>query len=159
MDISRVNSPYAILKALCMLKQHDLLPPKQAKGTVTGGCLDYYQRHGVLDLARFFSSARKVKSVKVNRTKAPVLVQGLDPRKDEFLSSYRWRKLRYEALKLNNGCCCLCSRGRPHGVVLHVDHIKPRRTHPELALVLDNLQVLCEDCNHGKGNWDSTDWR
>lgn len=38
-------------------------------------------------------------------------------------------------------------------------HIQPRKTHPHLALVLSNLQVLCHDCNHGKGNWDTTDWR
>lgn len=30
---------------------------------------------------------------------------------------------------------------------------------PDLALSMDNLQVLCGDCNHGKGNWDVTDWR
>jgi 5-methylcytosine-specific restriction endonuclease McrA len=39
-----------------------------------------------------------------------------------------------------------------HESVMHVDHIKPRRKYPHLALVFDNLQVLCHDCNHGKGN-------
>jgi hypothetical protein len=78
---------------------------------------------------------------------------------NDFLRSYEWRKVRYEALKNNNGTCELCGRGKPHGVLLHVDHIKPRRTHPHLALELSNLQVLCEECNHGKGNWDDTDWR
>lgn len=29
----------------------------------------------------------------------------------------------------------------------------------DLALSLENLQVLCAECNHGKGNWDMTDWR
>jgi hypothetical protein len=29
----------------------------------------------------------------------------------------------------------------------------------DLALKIDNLQVLCADCNCGKGNCDSTDWR
>lgn len=42
---------------------------------------------------------------------------------------------------------------------MNVDHIKPRRLFPWLALELKNLQVLCHDCNHGKGNWDQTDWR
>ena len=45
-----------------------------------------------------------------------------------------------------------------HGVRVHVDHIKPRRLFPSLALVESNLQVLCEVCNHGKGNWDQTRW-
>ena len=42
---------------------------------------------------------------------------------------------------------------------MNVDHIKPRRLYPGLALEKSNLQVLCADCNHGKGNWDQTDWR
>lgn len=46
-----------------------------------------------------------------------------------------------------------------HRVVLHVDHVKPRHFFPELALEITNLQVLCEDCNKGKGAWDQTDWR
>ena len=45
------------------------------------------------------------------------------------------------------------------GAVMNVDHIKPRRIYPDLALSLENLQVLCHECNHGKGNWDMTDWR
>ena len=35
--------------------------------------------------------------------------------------------------------------------------LKARR--PHLALKLTNLQVLCGDCNAGKGNRDTTDWR
>ena len=78
----------------------------------------------------------------------------------EFYASASWRALRFEALKANNGSCVLCGRTtREHGVVLHVDHIKPRSRFPDLALVLSNLQVLCEDCNMGKGNRDDTDWR
>ena len=42
---------------------------------------------------------------------------------------------------------------------MHVDHIKPRKLYPALALDVNNLQILCEVCNHGKGNWDMTDWR
>jgi 5-methylcytosine-specific restriction endonuclease McrA len=67
--------------------------------------------------------------------------------------------VRYEAILRGDGCCEACGRGKPHGVVINVDHILSRRKRPDLALVLSNLQVLCHDCNHGKGNWDSTDWR
>lgn len=78
---------------------------------------------------------------------------------DDFLSSFEWRRVRMEALKSNDGRCECCGRGKHDGIVLHVDHIKPRKKHPELALEVSNLQVLCNECNHGKGNWDETDWR
>lgn len=70
----------------------------------------------------------------------------------------KWRQVRYEALR-TSPCCVLCGRGRQQGVTLHVDHIKPKSLHPELAFELSNLQVLCEDCNLGKGNLDETDFR
>lgn len=78
---------------------------------------------------------------------------------DKFLGSFEWRKLRMKALKLHGARCQCCGASPKDGIRIHVDHIKPRRTHPHLALDLDNLQVLCEVCNHGKGSWDDTDWR
>lgn len=78
---------------------------------------------------------------------------------DEFLLGYEWRKLRMEALKRDGAKCVCCGATSKDGVRLHVDHIKPRKKYPELALSLVNLQVLCEECNHGKGNWDETDWK
>lgn len=78
---------------------------------------------------------------------------------DLFLRTWEWKQVRYLALKRSNGCCALCGRGAKDSVILNVDHIKPRKKHPELALTLSNLQVLCGDCNHGKGNQDETDWR
>src|SRR3990167_676882 len=76
-----------------------------------------------------------------------------------FYRSYEWRKLRYQALERDGGACLACGRGRKDGAVLHVDHIKPLRRNWELRLDLSNLQVLCDLCNHGKGNWNETDWR
>lgn len=78
---------------------------------------------------------------------------------DSFLESYEWRKIRMEVLKRDGAVCACCGATRIDGVKMHVDHIKPRRIYPELALDITNLQVLCEVCNHGKGNWDMTDWR
>ncbi|MBV8574514.1 MAG: topoisomerase DNA-binding C4 zinc finger domain-containing protein, partial [Acetobacteraceae bacterium] len=47
----------------------------------------------------------------------------------------------------------------PDGRKVNVDHIQPRKTHPQFALTYANLQVLCTACNRGKGNRDRTDWR
>ena len=76
-----------------------------------------------------------------------------------FLSTYEWRCLRMEALRKYGARCACCGATPADGLKMHVDHIKPRRLFPQLALSIDNLQVLCEECNHGKGNWDMTDWR
>lgn len=77
---------------------------------------------------------------------------------EDFYSSQSWRKARYQALKNCSGKCMLC--GSPPGKYsLHVDHIKPRSQRPDLALDPKNLQVLCRDCNLGKSNTDSIDWR
>ncbi len=76
----------------------------------------------------------------------------------KFYDSDRWRLVRYKALKNANGKCQCCGRSGKE-TVLHVDHIKPRSYFPELAFDLNNLQVLCKDCNLGKSNTDVTDWR
>jgi hypothetical protein len=74
----------------------------------------------------------------------------------ERLYRRRWLKLRYRVLKLHGAACQCCGRkDRP----LQVDHIKPRSKFPELALSIENLQVLCCDCNFGKADIDETDWR
>ncbi len=80
--------------------------------------------------------------------------------KDDFLFAYEWRRLRMEVIKERGTRCECCGHSPSDGVtVLNVDHIKPRKLHPELALDKANLQILCDACNHGKGNWDQTDWR
>jgi 5-methylcytosine-specific restriction endonuclease McrA len=76
-----------------------------------------------------------------------------------FLQSYEWRRLRMVALKRYGARCQCCGAAPQDGAVMNVDHIKPRLLFPHLALDINNLQVLCHECNHGKGNWDTTDWR
>jgi 5-methylcytosine-specific restriction endonuclease McrA len=76
-----------------------------------------------------------------------------------FLESYDWRELRMKALiKYGRKCQC-CGDTPENGAIMNVDHIKCRKKHPELALDINNLQIMCQSCNHGKGNWDDTDWR
>ena len=113
-------------------------------------------------------AARRAKKL-LKKARSPRRKMGRKPRvssdyakfvsSDEFLQSYEWRRVRYEALRINDGRCELCGSGKSDGVQLNVDHIRPRKKYPELALDLTNLQVLCGPCNHGKGNWDETDWR
>lgn len=77
----------------------------------------------------------------------------------DFYASTLWRQLRYKVLVAHGRRCVCCGASPETGAVLHVDHIKPRSTHPELALDITNMQVLCEVCNLGKSNLDDTDFR
>ena len=74
----------------------------------------------------------------------------------KFYKTREWRDVRYKALVRFGKKCQACGET---GGYIHVDHIMPRSLHPDLELQLDNLQVLCEACNIGKSNKDTTDWR
>ncbi len=78
---------------------------------------------------------------------------------NDFLFSYAWRKLRLQVLMKYGSKCACCGITPKDGAVMNVDHIKPRSKYPELALDFDNLQALCNECNHGKGNWSDKDFR
>lgn len=58
----------------------------------------------------------------------------------------RWKALRLQALERDDWQCVQCGERRQ----LEVDHVKPVRTHPELAYSLGNLQVLCGSCHSRK---------
>lgn len=125
-------------------------PPGVAKGAYD---LKYWSAtvKGIVQIPK----KKKKKGKKARKKEAKIVRQT----KDEFYGTYEWRKLRYVALKKYGATCQCCGRSARDGVVMNVDHIKPRKKYPELALDLNNLQVLCAVCNHGKGNWDETDWR
>ena len=76
-----------------------------------------------------------------------------------FYRSKEWRRLRYQAFRKYGNKCCVCGRGASDGMVMHVDHIKPRCLHPHLALELSNLQIMCNECNVSKSNKDEVKWR
>jgi 5-methylcytosine-specific restriction endonuclease McrA len=73
-----------------------------------------------------------------------------------FYQTREWRTLRMKAF-LKYGRQCMCCNATDK--VLHVDHVKPRSRFPHLELELSNLQILCEDCNMGKGGWTTADFR
>lgn len=130
-----------------------------------------YQERGAIKRARKAAKkARKENHPKPFKRRGPRLNttrsvqytydESDDARLDEFYQSAEWRLMRYEALRLHGAACQCCGRSpRLHGVVLNVDHIKPLRVFWDLRLELSNLQVLCGDCNVGKGARHDDDWR
>jgi hypothetical protein len=115
--------------------------------------------HGYELLAQLYTQSKGVSGVTKDRGASKPKHKLAFAQTDEFLTSYEWRRLRMEVL-IEQGRRCQCCGATPdNGAVMHVDHIKPRKLFPELALEKSNLQVLCDVCNHGKGNWDQTDWK
>lgn len=78
---------------------------------------------------------------------------------EDFYRSRAWKILRANALHRWGDAPCACCNEPFNGKPKHVDHIKPRSKYPHLALEISNLQVMCEDCNIGKGNRHEVDWR
>lgn len=86
-------------------------------------------------------------------------------KRNDFYKTWEWRTLRMEVLKKYGPVCQCCGAtrgdvdisGNPVRIV--VDHIKPLSRNWELRLDFNNLQILCDECNMGKGAWDETDWR
>lgn len=109
--------------------------------------------------AKGYRKPRNGSRVDVKPPQTPLLPEGCNPASHAFLTSYEWRRVRMIALKKYGAVCQCCGASPKTGAVINVDHIKPRKLFPQLALDVDNLQVLCNECNHGKGNWDTTDWR
>lgn len=78
---------------------------------------------------------------------------------EAFYRCYAWRKIRFTVLQKFGAKCLCCNATRESGKIMHVDHVKPLRFNWELRLDPENLQILCDECNHGKGNWSEADFR
>lgn len=114
------------------------------------------------NLEKLEASVKTYPVVKQKRSKKRLLVKfsnKANVASADFLNTYEWRVVRMQALKKYGPVCMCCGDSPKNGAVMNVDHIKPRKLFPDLALELSNLQILCSPCNHGKGNWDQTDWR
>ncbi len=80
-------------------------------------------------------------------------------KKTTFYNSPEWKRLKYRVLCRYEATCMCCGASRITGAEIHVDHVLPRSKFPDLALDIDNMQVLCRDCNLAKSNIDVSDWR
>lgn len=93
---------------------------------------------------------------------------GHTPSKEEkhlFYKSWEWRSARLKVLQRFSAICQLCGSSSKHldmsgePVRIVVDHIYPLHTHWHMRLDASNLQVLCDECNQGKGAWNTSDFR
>lgn len=85
--------------------------------------------------------------------------------RDDFYRSWEWKRVRMDAL-LKYGPVCMCCGARrgdktPQGddVRIVVDHVRPIAKYWERRLDPTNLQILCDECNMGKGSRLETDFR
>lgn len=92
--------------------------------------------------------------------RAPKIDKGAPTEKmiREFYDSWDWKRLSYD-VKIERGRKCECCGAQAPDVRVHTDHVKPIRKYWHLRLLRSNLQILCEDCNMGKGSRDETDFR
>jgi 5-methylcytosine-specific restriction endonuclease McrA len=80
------------------------------------------------------------------------LAVALRTQNDGFLASSAWKELRLLAIQRYGLVCLCCGRDNSRRFPINIDHIKPRKFFPELALDIDNLQPLCGPCNKRKSN-------
>ena len=66
---------------------------------------------------------------------------------DPFYGSKAWQKLRAR-MQNKAKACALCGKLFAPGEMKLVDHIKPRKQYPNLALTESNLQVVHHGCHN-----------
>lgn len=71
-----------------------------------------------------------------------------------FYHSSEWKRVRAAALERDAGMCCDCMDrfragygNKPNRATI-VHHLQSIEERPELALSLENLRSLCEDCHN-----------
>lgn len=67
-------------------------------------------------------------------------------KRDRFINSNEWLAIRMKVIIRDKKCLACGSTDN-----LQCDHIRPMASHWHLRKDLDNLQLLCKQCNFGKG--------
>ena len=75
------------------------------------------------------------------------------------LQDPNWKALKSRVFATYGYRCMKCGTLPRDKRNSNVDHIKPRKYFPELALEFDNMQVLCGRCNKDKANGTAVDYR
>lgn len=136
-------------------------------GNQTGRLLEYMLKNPIGDFVISDVSADKPDKLNpkiARRLRKNTKIAAAEDRKS-FYQTWEWKQLRYAVLQEYGPTCMCCGAQRgdktPQGdsVVIVVDYIKPVAKFWHLRLERTNLQILCNECNQGKGAWDQTDHR
>jgi hypothetical protein len=76
------------------------------------------------------------------------LDKNFDDTLDVFYRSNEWAEARGYIFAHTKNECAYCGSIEK----LQIDHIRPLRYYWDLRTSLENLQILCEDCNYAKGS-------
>ena len=80
---------------------------------------------------------------------------------DPFYLTPEWKALRLERIRLDRYICQHCGvkcLGKAKGMPApQVDHVKPRRLCPSMAMDIDNLRTLCHSCHSKRTKADQLD--
>jgi len=74
--------------------------------------------------------------------------KNFDDTLDVFYRSNEWAEARGYIFAHTKNECAYCGSIEN----LQIDHIQPLRYYWDLRTSLENLQILCEDCNYAKGS-------
>jgi 5-methylcytosine-specific restriction endonuclease McrA len=105
-----------------------------------------------LEMGREMLRAQRNERTKETRDAAVNLIK-------PFYTSRAWRSARYLFLKTQTDRRCRCCGATAAQTRLVVDHVLSVREHWDRRLDPTNFQILCNDCNLGKGSRDATDFR
>jgi hypothetical protein len=144
----------------CALYVADLRLPPDQRNTLLGRVKDNYQLSveagfaeqffGDDDLLRMVAAPQRAEEIIQGKTLArkfsSIAAKSLNRRRR--LSAH----LHYQVLNRDSSTCRLCGRKAPE-VQIHVDHIAPISLDPNwiTSADLEDYQMLCRECNIGKG--------
>lgn len=94
----------------------------------------------------------KIKTVKIKKSPPKKSFKAVE----NFYQSQRWIDTKKVVYSLYDFKCMKCGTKDKE---MHVDHICPVSKHQTLKWSINNLQLLCKDCNIEKSNVNEIDYR
>ena len=97
-----------------------------------------------------YPGCRAITLSRLCRDHAVAVYANSDKESKRFLNSSAWLNLRTLQLSLVPWCEHCAKVSAVSVPAIDVDHVLPRKTHPQLALEIGNLESLCKRCHARK---------